>query len=53
MTDQNIRRLKLWQDRIDTEVETSGSGPALVYLHGPWGLGPDRPFVAKLARIAL
>jgi pimeloyl-ACP methyl ester carboxylesterase len=44
-----VRRLKLWQDRIDTEIEISGSGPPLVYLHGPWGLAPDRAFVARLA----
>jgi pimeloyl-ACP methyl ester carboxylesterase len=43
------RRLKLWQDRIETEVEVSGSGPPLVYLHGPWGLALDRAFVARLA----
>ena len=44
-----LRRLKLWQDRVDTEVEISGNGPPLVYLHGPWGLAPDRDFVARLA----
>jgi pimeloyl-ACP methyl ester carboxylesterase len=49
MAAPNVRRLKLWQDRIATEVEISGRGPALVYLHGPWGLGPDRAFVARLA----
>jgi pimeloyl-ACP methyl ester carboxylesterase len=49
MAAPEIRRLKLWQDRIETEVEVSGSGPPLVYLHGPWGLGPDRAFVARLA----
>jgi pimeloyl-ACP methyl ester carboxylesterase len=43
------RRLRLWQDRIETEVEIAGSGPPLVYLHGPWGLRPDREFVARLA----
>jgi pimeloyl-ACP methyl ester carboxylesterase len=43
------RRIRLWQDRIETEVEISGDGPALVYLHGPWGLPPDRSFVARLA----
>jgi pimeloyl-ACP methyl ester carboxylesterase len=43
------RRIRLWQDRIETEVEISGDGPALVYLHGPWGLPPDRAFVARLA----
>ena len=49
MTDVEIRRFKLWQDKIDTEVEVSGNGPPLVYLHGPWGLAPDRGFVARLA----
>ena len=44
-----IRRLKLWQDRIETEVEITGHGPPLVYLHGPWGLASDRGFVARLA----
>jgi pimeloyl-ACP methyl ester carboxylesterase len=44
-----VRRIKLWQDRIDTEVEIAGEGPPLVYLHGPWGLAPDRAFVARLA----
>ena len=49
MAAPEVRRLRLWQDRIETEVEISGSGPPLVYLHGPWGLVPDRPFVAGLA----
>jgi pimeloyl-ACP methyl ester carboxylesterase len=49
MAKADIRRLKLWQGRIDTEVEISGSGAPLVYLHGPWGLGPDRGFAARLA----
>ena len=44
------RRLRLWQDRIATDVEVAGSGPALVYLHGPWGLPPDRGFVERLSR---
>ena len=26
-----------------------GRGAPLVYLHGPWGLAPDRAFVARLA----
>jgi pimeloyl-ACP methyl ester carboxylesterase len=43
------RRIRLWQDRIETELEISGDGPALVYLHGPWGLAADRAFVARLA----
>jgi pimeloyl-ACP methyl ester carboxylesterase len=49
MTSPEIRRIKLWQDRIDTEIEIVGSGPPLVYLHGPWGPAPDRAFVARLA----
>ena len=49
MAAADLRRIKLWQDRIDTEVEIAGSGPPLVYLHGPWGLAPDRAFVARLA----
>jgi len=49
MASPDVRRLRLWQDRIETEVEVSGSGPPLVYLHGPWGLAPDRAFVARLA----
>ena len=44
-----VRRLRLWQGRIETEVEVAGEGPPLVYLHGPWGLGPDRAFVGRLA----
>jgi pimeloyl-ACP methyl ester carboxylesterase len=43
------RRLPLWQNKIETEVEVSGKGPPLVYLHGPWGLRPDREFLARLA----
>ena len=49
MAASEVRRIRLWQDRIETEVEISGNGPALVYLHGPWGLPPDRSFVARLA----
>jgi len=45
-----VRRLRLWQDKIETEVEIAGSGPALVYLHGPYGLAPDLDFVERLAR---
>jgi pimeloyl-ACP methyl ester carboxylesterase len=44
-----VRRLRLWQNRVETEVEVAGSGPPVVYLHGPWGLGVDREFAARLA----
>jgi pimeloyl-ACP methyl ester carboxylesterase len=43
------RRVRLWQGRIETEVEIKGNGPPLVYLHGPWGLPTDRGFVSLLA----
>ncbi len=50
MAPVDVRRFKLWQGRIDTEVEIAGEGLPLVYLHGPWGLAPDRAFVARLAQ---
>lgn len=43
------RRFSLWQGKVGTEVEVSGNGPPLLYLHGPWGLAPDREFIARLA----
>jgi pimeloyl-ACP methyl ester carboxylesterase len=49
MAKSETRRLRLWQDRIETEVEISGEGPPLVWLHGPWGLDPDRAFIGRLA----
>jgi pimeloyl-ACP methyl ester carboxylesterase len=49
MADPQVRRLPLWQNRIQTEVEVAGDGPPLLYLHGPWGLAPDRGFIAQLA----
>ena len=49
MASPQVRRLKLWQGRIETEVEVGGEGPPLVWLHGPWGLNQDRAFVERLA----
>jgi pimeloyl-ACP methyl ester carboxylesterase len=49
MASAEVRRLRLWQERIQTDVEIAGDGPPLVYLHGPWGLHPDRRFAARLA----
>lgn len=43
------RKLRTWQGKIETEVETFGSGPPLVFLHGPWGLRNDREFLELLA----
>jgi pimeloyl-ACP methyl ester carboxylesterase len=34
----DTRRIRLWQDKVETEVEISGGGAPLVFLHGPWGL---------------
>ena len=50
MAGPEARRIRLWQDRIETQVEIAGTGPALIYLHGPWGLNPDRSFIALLAQ---
>lgn len=49
MSTPEVRKLRLWQGRVETEVEVSGNGPPLVYLHGPWGLNPDRAFITRLA----
>ena len=46
----SVQKLRLWQDKIETEVITDGSGPSLVFLHGPWGLRNEHPFLATLAR---
>jgi pimeloyl-ACP methyl ester carboxylesterase len=48
------RRLSLWQGNVQTDVEvcSEDDGPPLVYLHGPWGLNVDLPFVHVLARSA-
>ena len=43
------RRLRTWQDKIETEIATFGDGPPLVFLHGPWGLRNDQEFLEQLA----
>jgi pimeloyl-ACP methyl ester carboxylesterase len=40
--------MRLWQDKIETEVEITGNGPPLVFLHGSWGLR-DRSCLDRLA----
>jgi pimeloyl-ACP methyl ester carboxylesterase len=39
----------VWQDRVRLRVLSAGRGPAVVFLHGPWGLTWD-PFLEDLAR---
>jgi len=41
-------RIRLWQGRIETRIEISGTGPPLVFLHGPWGIRGDRDFLDRL-----
>jgi len=43
------RKIKLWQDKVETEVAIRGNGPPLVFLHGPWGLRNDGDFLDRLA----
>jgi len=43
------RTVSVWQDRVHLRVHSKGSGPALVYFHGPWGLTWD-PFLDALAQ---
>jgi pimeloyl-ACP methyl ester carboxylesterase len=49
MAAQPMRRVKTWQDKIETDIAVFGSGPPLVYLHGPWGLRGDLDFAKQLA----
>ena len=44
----HMRAVRTWQGKVETEVEIFGDGPPLVFLHGPWGLRPDREFLARL-----
>jgi pimeloyl-ACP methyl ester carboxylesterase len=48
MTTVEERRIRLWQDTIETEIAVCGNGPPLVFLHGPWGLR-DSLFLDQLA----
>jgi pimeloyl-ACP methyl ester carboxylesterase len=43
------RTVVVWQDRVHMRVLSKGSGPALVFFHGPWGLTWG-PFLDELAR---
>jgi pimeloyl-ACP methyl ester carboxylesterase len=50
MAAMRMRKLRLWQDKIETEVAIFGDGPPLVFLHGSWGLRNDQDFLDLLAR---
>lgn len=41
--------IPVWQGQVRIRVLSKGSGPALVFFHGPWGLAWD-PFLDELAR---
>ena len=43
------RSLAVWQGRVPFRVHVEGTGPAVVFLHGPWGL-TWTPFLDALAR---
>ena len=44
----NERTVAVWQGRVRIRVLSKGSGPALVFFHGPWGLVWDQ-FLDELA----
>jgi pimeloyl-ACP methyl ester carboxylesterase len=48
-TPMQVRRVRLWQDKVETDVHVRGEGPALVFLHGPWGLTTDGDLLDRLA----
>src|SRR5512132_2524246 len=39
----------VWQGRVPLRVHVKGSGPAVVFFHGPWGLTWG-PFLDTLAQ---
>jgi pimeloyl-ACP methyl ester carboxylesterase len=41
--------ITVWQDRVPFRVHVQGTGPAVVFLHGPWGLTWG-PFLDALSR---
>lgn len=41
--------ISVWQNRVRMRVLSAGRGPALVFLHGAWGLTWD-PFLDELAQ---
>ena len=45
---QDVRTIPVWQGQVHMRVRSKGQGPALVFLHGPWGPTWD-PFLDELA----
>jgi pimeloyl-ACP methyl ester carboxylesterase len=45
----NARTVTVWDGKVRIRVQSRGSGPALVFFHGPWGLTWD-PFLDELAK---
>ena len=43
------RTVAVWQGKVRLRVLSQGSGPTVVFLHGPWGLAWD-PFLDELSR---
>jgi pimeloyl-ACP methyl ester carboxylesterase len=43
------RTVAVWQDRVRLRVLSRGSGPSLVFFHGPWGLRWDA-FLEELSQ---
>jgi pimeloyl-ACP methyl ester carboxylesterase len=43
------RTVTVWDGKVRIRVQSAGSGPALVFFHGPWGLTWD-PFLDELAK---
>ena len=44
----NARTLSVWQNHVRMRVLSKGTGPALLFFHGPWGLHWN-PFLDALA----
>ena len=46
---ETVRSVSVWNGRLPLRVHAAGAGPAVVFLHGPWGLVRG-PFLDALAR---
>ena len=49
MAAEPYRTATVWQGRVPFRVQVKGSGPALMFFHGPWGLTWG-PFLDALAQ---